>query len=61
MTTRKCPKLPEPLADFFATRSKLLLDLEMDAPTLSTIQSFAVLSAIEAALTRDARGWLDSG
>ncbi|KIW11440.1 hypothetical protein PV08_10740 [Exophiala spinifera] len=61
MTSRKCPHLPEPLPDFFATRSKTLLDLEMDAPTLSTVQSFAILSGIEAALTRDARGWLDSG
>ena len=61
MTSRRCAHLPEPLPDFFATRSKLLLDLEMDAPTLSTVQSLVVLSAVEAALTRDARGWLDSG
>ncbi|KAK5216245.1 hypothetical protein LTR47_005411 [Exophiala xenobiotica] len=61
MTTRRYAHLPEPLPDFFATRSKLLLDLEMDAPTLSTVQSLVVLSAVEAALTRDARGWLDSG
>lgn len=33
----------------------------MDAPTISTVQSLVILSAIEAALTRDARGWLNSG
>ncbi|EXJ60011.1 hypothetical protein A1O7_04159 [Cladophialophora yegresii CBS 114405] len=61
MTTRSYPHLPDNLADFFATRSKLLLELELDAPTLSTVQSLVILSAVEALLTRDARGWLDSG
>jgi hypothetical protein len=61
MTTRSYPHLPDHLADFFATRSKLLLELELDAPTLSTVQSLVILSAVEALLTRDARGWLDSG
>ncbi|OAP65349.1 hypothetical protein AYL99_01321 [Fonsecaea erecta] len=61
LTSRTYPHLPDPLPDFFATRSKLLLELEMDAPTLSTVQSLVILSAVEALLTRDARGWLDSG
>ncbi|KIX00874.1 uncharacterized protein Z518_09939 [Rhinocladiella mackenziei CBS 650.93] len=61
LTSRQCPGLPDPLPDFFGTRAKLLLDLEMDAPTLSTVQSLVILSATDAALTRDARGWLDSG
>jgi hypothetical protein len=61
LTARHCPDLPENLPDFFATRAKLLLELEMDAPTISTVQSLVILSAIEAALTRDARGWLNSG
>ncbi|OAL30328.1 hypothetical protein AYO22_01525 [Fonsecaea multimorphosa] len=61
LTTKTYPHLPDPLPDFFATRSKLLLELEMDAPTLSTVQSLVILSAVEALLTRDARGWLDSG
>ncbi|OQV10731.1 Fungal Zn2-Cys6 binuclear cluster domain-containing protein [Cladophialophora immunda] len=61
LTNRTYPHLPDPLPDFFATRSKLLLELEMDAPTLSTVQSLVILSAVEALLTRDARGWLDSG
>ncbi|KAJ9611157.1 hypothetical protein H2200_004340 [Cladophialophora chaetospira] len=59
MTTKSYPHLPD-LADFFATRSKLLLELELDAPTLSTVQSLVILSAVEALLTRDARGWLNS-
>jgi hypothetical protein len=61
MTTKSYPHLPDQLPDFFATRSKLLLELELDAPTLSTVQSLVILSAVEALLTRDARGWLDSG
>lgn len=61
LTSRHYPHLPEPLADFFATRAKVLLELEMDAPKLSTVQSLVVLSAVEALLARDARGWLDSG
>jgi hypothetical protein len=61
MTTKSYPHLPDQLPDFFATRSKLLLELELDAPTLSTVQSLVILSAVEALLTRDARGWLNSG
>ncbi|GKZ37272.1 hypothetical protein AbraIFM66950_008729 [Aspergillus brasiliensis] len=61
LTPRYCPSLPESLIDFFATRSKALLEVEMDSPTLSTVQSFGILSGVEALLTRDARGWLYSG
>ncbi|KAJ6092302.1 hypothetical protein N7467_004271 [Penicillium canescens] len=61
LTSRYCPELPECLVDFFATRSKALLEVEMDSPTLSTVQSLGILSGVEALLTRDARGWLYSG
>ncbi|KAJ5823885.1 hypothetical protein N7447_006225 [Penicillium robsamsonii] len=61
LTSRYCPNLPESLVDFFATRSKALLEVEMDSPTLSTVQSLGILSGVEALLTRDARGWLYSG
>ncbi|KAJ5753596.1 uncharacterized protein N7511_007749 [Penicillium nucicola] len=61
LTSRYCPDLPECLVDFFATRSKALLEVEMDSPTLSTVQSLGILSGVEALLTRDARGWLYSG
>lgn len=61
LTSRYRPDLPESLVDFFATRAKALLEVEMDSPTLSTVQSLAILSGVEALLTRDARGWLYSG
>ena len=60
-TPRHRPDLPEPLDDFFAARSKALLELEMDSPSLCTVQAMVILSAVEALLTRDARGWLYSG
>lgn len=50
-----------PLADFFATRAKSLLDLELDDPSLSTVQALAILSTHEGAATHDTRGWLYSG
>ncbi|KAE8345041.1 hypothetical protein BDV24DRAFT_171008 [Aspergillus arachidicola] len=61
LTPRYCPNLPEALVDFFAARSKALLEVEMDSPALSTVQSLGILSGVEALLTRDARGWLYSG
>lgn len=53
--------LPESLAEFFSTRAKALLEVEMDAPSLCTVQALVILSGVEALLTRDARGWLYSG
>lgn len=50
-----------PMAEFFASRAKALLDIEMDSPTVATVQALVILSAHEAAFTRDARGWLYSG
>ena len=61
MTSRQCPSLPQPLPEFFAARAKALLNVEMVAPTISTVQSFVILSAVEALLCRDASGWLFSG
>ena len=43
MTNRRRSDLPEPLDDFFASRSKTLLDIEMDSPSLSTVQSLVIL------------------
>lgn len=60
-TSRPCPELPEDVPDFFATRAKILLDAELDAPRLCSIQALVVLSAVEALLTRDSRGWLTAG
>ncbi|KAI7152457.1 hypothetical protein KC349_g8977 [Hortaea werneckii] len=53
--------LPTPLPEFFARRAKALLDLELDEPTLSTVQGLTILSCHEAAMTRDTRAWLFSG
>ncbi|KAH7127308.1 fungal-specific transcription factor domain-containing protein [Dactylonectria macrodidyma] len=53
--------VPEPAADFFLSRAKALLDIEMDSPTVATVQALVVMSASEAAFTRDSRGWLYSG
>ncbi|KAH8691881.1 fungal-specific transcription factor domain-containing protein [Talaromyces proteolyticus] len=60
-TTRIIPELPSPMAEFFSSRAKALLEVEMDRPSVSTVQALVVLSAHEAAFTRDARGWLYSG
>ena len=61
MNTQRRSDLPDPMDDFFTSRSKTLLEVELDSPSLSTVQSLVILSAIEAALTRDARGWMYSG
>lgn len=53
--------IPEPAPEFFSLRAKALLDIEMDSPTVATVQALVVMSASEAACTRDARGWLYSG
>lgn len=50
-----------PMAEFFSSRAKALLEVEMDSPRVATVQALVVLSAHEAAFTRDARGWLYSG
>lgn len=57
----ECLDLPEPAPEFFSSRAKALLDIEMDSPTVATVQALVVMSASEAAFTRDARGWLYSG
>ncbi|KAK2754287.1 hypothetical protein FQN54_007167 [Arachnomyces sp. PD_36] len=60
-TNRTIVDLPEPLSDFFETRAKVLLEADMDSPTVATVQALVIMSAIEAAYMRDARGWLYSG
>lgn len=52
-----------PLLDpeFYSSRAKTLLDVEMDSPTVATVQALVIMSATEAVFTRDARGWLYSG
>jgi len=50
------PDIPDKPAEFFAFRAKALLEIEMDKPTLSTLQAVLVLSAHEGANGRDSRG-----
>lgn len=52
---------PKSLADFFADKSKVLLEFELDSPCVSTVQSLLLLSSHEAACGRDVRMWLYSG
>ncbi|KAH6629422.1 fungal-specific transcription factor [Boeremia exigua] len=61
LTSRHSVELPEPLVDFFASRARALLDVELNSPTLSTVQSLGILSGVESIRTLDARGWLYSG
>jgi hypothetical protein len=61
LSTSTLPNVPDPAPEFFSARAKALLEIEMDGPTVATVQALVVMSALEAAYTRDARGWLYSG
>ncbi|KAK1147804.1 hypothetical protein N8T08_000317 [Aspergillus melleus] len=52
---------PRSLAEFFGDRAKILLELELESPSIATIQGLVILSNHEALCTRDTRGWLYSG
>ncbi|RAK98063.1 Zn(II)2Cys6 transcription factor [Aspergillus ibericus CBS 121593] len=52
---------PRSLAEYFGDRAKLLVELELDTPSIATIQALVLLSTHEASCTRDTRGWLYSG
>ena len=52
---------PRSLAEFFGDRAKLLLELELDSPSIATVQALAIVSNHEAYCKRDTRGWLYSG
>ncbi|KAJ4029053.1 hypothetical protein NW756_006197 [Fusarium oxysporum] len=61
---RHCPDLgtfPRSLSDFFADRAKALLEIELDDPTVATVQAMVILSSHEIGCRRDTRGWLYSG
>ncbi|EXJ74645.1 uncharacterized protein A1O5_01338 [Cladophialophora psammophila CBS 110553] len=61
--SRRCASLPDIFdpPDFFGCRAKAFLDLEMDCPSIATLQALLILSSLEAAAGRDSRGWLYSG
>ncbi|KAI7481085.1 hypothetical protein KC351_g6590 [Hortaea werneckii] len=52
---------PRTLADFFTERTKTLLELELDSPSVSTIQALLLLSSHESGNQRIARSWLYGG
>lgn len=47
--------------EFFGDRAKALLDIELEHPSLATVQTLVILSSHEIGRKRDARGWLYSG
>ncbi|KAF7553674.1 hypothetical protein G7Z17_g3452 [Cylindrodendrum hubeiense] len=52
---------PKSLSDFFADRAKALLEIELDSPSLATIQAMIMLSGHDISSKRDSRGWLYIG
>ncbi|OBR08500.1 Fungal specific transcription factor [Colletotrichum higginsianum IMI 349063] len=52
---------PKSLPIFFAARAMVLLEIELDSPSVSTVQTMVVLSSHEIGANRDSRGWLCSG
>ncbi|KAK5000697.1 hypothetical protein LTR66_000488 [Elasticomyces elasticus] len=58
---RDHPGIEERPSDFFAARTRIYLEIEMDSPTLATTQAAMILSAHEAAKGRDSRAWIYSG
>lgn len=60
-TDRVFPELPSPLHDFFISRTRALLERDIDNPTIATVQALAMLSGSEASKNRDSRGWLYIG
>jgi len=53
--------VPDSLVNHFSARAKTLLDREIDRPRVSTVQALVIMSAAEAMLTMDSRGWLYCG
>ncbi|KAJ0420937.1 hypothetical protein BJY00DRAFT_323516 [Aspergillus carlsbadensis] len=52
---------PKSLVEFFGERAKALLEMELDSPSIATVQALVILSNLETGVGRDARGWLYSG
>jgi Fungal specific transcription factor domain len=47
--------------DFLGARAKALLELELDYPSVATVQALVILSNHEIGNGKDGRGWLFSG
>ncbi|KAF4995207.1 hypothetical protein FDECE_12879 [Fusarium decemcellulare] len=52
---------PRSLSDFFAERAKILLEIELDHPSVATVQALAILAGHELGCNKRTRGWLYSG
>ncbi|WAO92009.1 Fungal-trans domain-containing protein [Fusarium falciforme] len=60
-TTRQNPSIMDDPCKFFASRAKVYLDLELQTPTIATLQALVLLCEYEAAQGRDSQGWIYSG
>ncbi|KAK5204078.1 hypothetical protein LTS03_009873 [Exophiala xenobiotica] len=60
-TDRTHPGVNDATDEFFAFRSKIYLEIEIDSPTIATAQALLILSSHEAAHARESRGWIYSG
>ncbi|KAH7268500.1 hypothetical protein B0J15DRAFT_391374 [Fusarium solani] len=60
-TTRQHPSIMGGACRFFASRAKVYLDLELQTPTIATLQALVLLCEHEATQGRDSQGWIYSG
>ncbi|KPI36587.1 Nitrogen assimilation transcription factor nit-4 [Cyphellophora attinorum] len=60
-TDRSHDRIQGPVDEFLALRAKAFLDIEIDSPTIATVQALLILSSHEAAHTRETRGWIYMG
>lgn len=60
-TDRVHSSIDDSVDEFFALRTKAYLDIEIDSPTIATVQALLILSSHEAAQTRESRGWIYMG
>ncbi|KAI8665446.1 Fungal-trans domain-containing protein [Fusarium sp. Ph1] len=60
-TMRQHPSIMGNACKLFASRAKVYLDLELQTPTIATLQALVLLCEHEAAQGRDSQGWIYSG
>lgn len=61
MDSKPFSEAPLSAAQNFADYALSLIELEYDCPSISTVQSLAILSCYESTRVRDTRGWLYAG
>ncbi|OQD84434.1 hypothetical protein PENANT_c013G00053 [Penicillium antarcticum] len=52
---------PKSLVEHFGDRAKALLEIELDSPSVATVQVLVIMSSHEVGNGQDTRGWLYSG